>query len=200
VGFESGKSGEVQRSNGVLRRVKRPIECGPSGIGCVLSPLLSVASGTSKIYRSLLLAVSSSTLNEPSEYMILKIPPFAITASLLNTLKALSLQLVTNGLKAPSFRVSQKCLAVRPKSGLAASESEMLTPECAYSWRESRISKMRCQSPEPKSIAVFPACLNAVFTSSLNLLISGIAKASQQPISKAVHAEITAFRTHMLLR
>jgi hypothetical protein len=39
-----------------------------------------------------------------------------------------------------------------------------------------------------------------VFTSSLNLLISGIAKASQQRISKAVHVEITAFRTHMLLR
>jgi hypothetical protein len=96
---------------------------GPSGISCVLSPLLSVASGTSKIYRSLLLAVSSSTIREPSGYMILKIPPFAITASLLNTLKALSLQLVTNGLKAPSFRVSQKCLAVRPKSGLAASDA-----------------------------------------------------------------------------
>jgi hypothetical protein len=61
------------RSNGVLRRVKRPIECGPSAIACVLGPLVGVPSGTSNTYRSLLLAVSSSTINEPSGYMILKL-------------------------------------------------------------------------------------------------------------------------------
>src|ERR1700693_2617095 len=54
---------------GVLKRVKRPIECGPSGIGRVLSPLVRVPSGTSKTYRSLLLAVSRSTINTPSEYI-----------------------------------------------------------------------------------------------------------------------------------
>src|SRR6266404_60223 len=36
------------RGDGVLRRVKRPIECGPSGIGCVLNPFVSVPSGVSK--------------------------------------------------------------------------------------------------------------------------------------------------------
>jgi hypothetical protein len=64
------------RSNGVLRRVKRPIGCGPSGMGRVLSPLVAVPSGTSKTYRSLLLAVSRSTINIPSECMILKIRLF----------------------------------------------------------------------------------------------------------------------------
>jgi hypothetical protein len=48
----------------------------PSGMGCVPSPLVGVPSGTSKTYRSLLLAVSSSTINKPSEYMILNFPPF----------------------------------------------------------------------------------------------------------------------------
>jgi hypothetical protein len=62
------------RSNGVLRRVKRPIGCGPSGMGRVLSPLVAVPSGTSKTYRSLLLAVSRSTISRPSEYMILELP------------------------------------------------------------------------------------------------------------------------------
>jgi hypothetical protein len=61
------------RSNGVLRRVKVPIECGPSAIPCVLSPLVGVPSGTSKTYRSLLLAVSSSTINKPSGYIMLKL-------------------------------------------------------------------------------------------------------------------------------
>jgi len=77
------------RSNGVLRRVKRPIECGPSAIACVLSLLCwctGVPSGTSNTYRSLLLAVSSSTINTPSGYMILKLSPFAITASFVRTL------------------------------------------------------------------------------------------------------------------
>jgi hypothetical protein len=49
---------------------------GPSGIGCVPSPIVGVPSGTSKTYKSLLLAVSSSTVNKPSEYMILKLPLF----------------------------------------------------------------------------------------------------------------------------
>ena len=48
------------------------------------SPLVGVPSGTSKTYRSLLLAVSSSKINNPSEYIILKLPLFvAITVSLL---------------------------------------------------------------------------------------------------------------------
>ena len=42
----------------------------------VPSPLVGVPSGTSKTYRSLLLAVSSSTINNPSEYMTLKSPLF----------------------------------------------------------------------------------------------------------------------------
>ena len=55
---------------------ERPTLHGPSGIGCVPSPLVGVPSGTSKTYRSLLLAVSSSTINNPSEYIILRIPLF----------------------------------------------------------------------------------------------------------------------------
>ena len=74
------------RSDGVSRRVKRPIEFGPSAIACVLSPLVGVPSGTSKTYRSLLLAVSSSTINKPSEYMILKLSPFGITSSFVRML------------------------------------------------------------------------------------------------------------------
>jgi hypothetical protein len=74
------------RSNGVLSRVKRPIACGPSAIACVLSPLGGVPSGASKTYRSLLLAVSRSTINKSSGYIMLKISPFAITESFLRTL------------------------------------------------------------------------------------------------------------------
>ena len=68
------------RSNGVSKRVKRPIECGPSGIGRVLSPLVRAPSGTSKTSRSLLLAVPRSTINKPSEYMKLNNSAFAITS------------------------------------------------------------------------------------------------------------------------
>ena len=58
-------------------RGERPVlPHSPSGIGYVPSPLVGVPSGTLKTYRSLLLAISSSTINKPSEYMILKIPPF----------------------------------------------------------------------------------------------------------------------------
>ena len=39
-----------------------------------LSPLVGLASGTSKTYRSLLLAISSSTINKLSEYIILNFP------------------------------------------------------------------------------------------------------------------------------
>src|SRR4029077_14178824 len=39
-----------------------------------LSSLVGLASGTSKTYRSLLLAVSSSTINKLSEYIIFKLP------------------------------------------------------------------------------------------------------------------------------
>ncbi len=49
-----------------------------------LSSLVGLASGSSKTPRSLLLAVSSSTINKPSEYIILKLPPIAIIVSLLN--------------------------------------------------------------------------------------------------------------------
>jgi hypothetical protein len=56
---------------------KRPaLPHGPSGIGCVPSPFVTVPSGPSKTYRRLLLAVSNSTINQPSEYMILTIPLF----------------------------------------------------------------------------------------------------------------------------
>jgi hypothetical protein len=41
-----------------------------------LSSLVVLASGSSKTYRSLLLAVSSSTINKLSEYIIFKLPPF----------------------------------------------------------------------------------------------------------------------------
>src|SRR5262249_8025917 len=61
---------------GVLRRGKRPIDGGLSGIGGALNPFVRLPSGTSKTSRSLLLEVSSSTINKPSEYMILKIPIF----------------------------------------------------------------------------------------------------------------------------
>ena len=60
----------------VLRRGKRPIDGGPSGIGGALNPFVRSPSGTSKTSRSLLLEVSNSTINKPSEYMILNIPPF----------------------------------------------------------------------------------------------------------------------------
>jgi len=55
------------RSDGVLRRFKRANR----ELAAFLSPLVGVPSGTPKTYRSLLLAVSSSTINKPSEYMIL---------------------------------------------------------------------------------------------------------------------------------
>ena len=74
------------RSNGVSKRLKRPIESGPSGIGRVLSPLVRAPSGTSKTSRSLLLAVSRSTINKPSEYMKLNNSAFAITASFVKPL------------------------------------------------------------------------------------------------------------------
>ena len=45
-------------------------------MGCVPSPLVGIPSGTSKTYRSLILAVSSSTINNPSEYIILNISLF----------------------------------------------------------------------------------------------------------------------------
>jgi hypothetical protein len=47
-----------------------------------LSPFVCLASGISKTYRSLLLALSSSTIKKPSEYIVLT-PRFVITASLL---------------------------------------------------------------------------------------------------------------------
>jgi hypothetical protein len=54
------------------RRPPNPDRLGPY----VLRPLVAVPSATSKTYKSLLVAVSSSTINKPSEYMILKLPPF----------------------------------------------------------------------------------------------------------------------------
>jgi len=53
----------------------------------VPSPLVGVPSGTSKTYRSLLLAVSSSTINNPSEYIILKSPLFCDHRVFVNTLQ-----------------------------------------------------------------------------------------------------------------
>jgi hypothetical protein len=41
------------------------------GTGRILRPLVGVPSGTSKTYRSLLLAVSSATINKPSEKILL---------------------------------------------------------------------------------------------------------------------------------
>jgi len=61
---------------GGLETGQEAIDCGPSGIGGILNPFVRLPSGTSKTSRSLLLEVSSSTINKPSEYMILNIPPF----------------------------------------------------------------------------------------------------------------------------
>src|SRR5258708_31510021 len=57
---------------GVLETRQEADDCGPSGIGGVLNPFVRLPSGTSKTSRSLLLEVSSSTINKPSEYMTLK--------------------------------------------------------------------------------------------------------------------------------
>jgi hypothetical protein len=46
--------------------------------------LFGVPFDTSKTYRSLALAVSSSTSNKPSEFIIFEIPPFSITRLQLN--------------------------------------------------------------------------------------------------------------------
>jgi hypothetical protein len=60
------------------RRPPTPDRLGPY----VLRPLVAVPSATSKTYKSLLLAVSSSTINKPSEYIILKLPPFLINTGI----------------------------------------------------------------------------------------------------------------------
>jgi hypothetical protein len=54
----------------LLMRLKRPIDSRPFRIPYVLRPLVGVPYGTSKTFRSLLLAVCSSTINELSEYIL----------------------------------------------------------------------------------------------------------------------------------
>ena len=51
------------------------------------SPLVGAPSDTSKTYQSLLLAVSSSTINNPSEYIILKSPLFCDHRVFVNSLQ-----------------------------------------------------------------------------------------------------------------
>jgi hypothetical protein len=85
----AGSSDSVQAENIVPRPFCPYVSCSMPTIYFLdllkmrLSSLVGLASGTSKKYRSLLLAVSSSTINKLSEYIIFKLPLFAIIASLL---------------------------------------------------------------------------------------------------------------------
>jgi hypothetical protein len=53
------------------------IDSRPLRIPYVLRPLVVVLTDNSKALRSLFLPVSSSTINNPSEYIILKLPLFS---------------------------------------------------------------------------------------------------------------------------
>jgi hypothetical protein len=85
----AGSSDSVQAENIVPRPFCPYVSCSMPTIyfsdllKMRLSSLVVLASGSSKTYRSLLLAVSSSTINKLSEYIIFKLPLFAIIASLL---------------------------------------------------------------------------------------------------------------------
>jgi hypothetical protein len=63
----------------LLMRVRWPIDSRPLRIPYVLRPLVAVLTGNSKTLRSLLLAVCSSTISEPSGYILLKFLSFSVT-------------------------------------------------------------------------------------------------------------------------
>jgi hypothetical protein len=67
------RAGRIEESSDAdFMRVKKPIDSRPFGTRCVRSPPVDVPIGTSNIFRSLLFAFCSSTINKAIEYIILK--------------------------------------------------------------------------------------------------------------------------------